>query len=68
VTRTSRPGPKLIRWIYGALTGHGYYPLIAAVWLILAIVASGIIVAANQGVFTPTTTNKAAWKTPPPAS
>jgi hypothetical protein len=25
----------LIRKIYGALTGHGYYPLIAAIWLIL---------------------------------
>jgi hypothetical protein len=28
--------------------------------------ASGIIVAANQGVFTPTASNKAAWRTPPP--
>jgi hypothetical protein len=25
----------LIRKIYGTLTGHGYYPLIAAIWLIL---------------------------------
>jgi hypothetical protein len=67
ITRTSPWSSKLIRKIYGALTGHGYYPLIAAVWLILAIVASGIIVAANAGVFTPTATNKAALKTPPPA-
>jgi uncharacterized protein YjbI with pentapeptide repeats len=66
VTRTSHRGPKPIRWLYDALTGHGYYPLRAAVWLILAIATSGIIVAANQGVFTPTATNKAAWKTPPP--
>ena len=66
VTRTSPWWSKPIRWIYGALVGHGYYPLIAAVWLILAIVASGIIVATNPAVFTPTATNKAAWKTPPP--
>ena len=32
----------------------------------LTIAASGIIVANHQGVFTPTATNKAAWKTPPP--
>jgi hypothetical protein len=25
----------LIRKIYGALTGYAYYPLIAAIWLIL---------------------------------
>jgi hypothetical protein len=67
VTRTSPWWSKLIRMIYGVLVGHGYYPLIAAVWLILAIVASGIIVTANAGIFTPTATNKAAWKTPPPA-
>jgi hypothetical protein len=67
VTSTSRGWPRLIRWIYGGLTGHGYYPLIAAVWLILAIVASGIIVAANPAVFTPTATNTATWKAPPPA-
>jgi hypothetical protein len=67
VTRTSPWWSKPIRGIYGDLTGHGYYPLIAAVWLILAIAASGIIVANHQGVFTPTATNKAAWKTPPPA-
>jgi hypothetical protein len=66
VTRASSGWSKLIRKIYGALTGHGYYPLIAAVWLILAIVASGVIVAANAAVFTPTAANKAAWKTPPP--
>ena len=67
VTRTSPWWSKPIRWIYGALVGHGYYPLIAAMWLILAIVASGIIVGTNAAVFTPTATNKAAWKTPPAA-
>jgi hypothetical protein len=66
VTLTSPWWSKPIRWIYGALTGHGYYPLVAAAWLIVAIVASGLIVATNQGVFTPAATNKAAWKTPRP--
>jgi hypothetical protein len=66
VTRTSPWWLKPIRWLYGGLTGHGYSPLRAAGWLILAIVASGLIVAANAAVFTPTATNKAAWKTPPP--
>jgi hypothetical protein len=68
VTRTSPRWSKLIRKIYGFLVGHGYYPLIAAAWLVLAIVLSGIIVATNPAVFTPTATNKAAWKTPSPAS
>jgi hypothetical protein len=67
VTRTSPWWSKPIRWIYGLLVGHGYYPLIAALWLILAIVASGLIVATNEAVFTPTATNKAAWKIPPAA-
>jgi hypothetical protein len=67
VTRTSPWWSKPIHWIYAALVGHGYYPLIAAVWLILAIAASGIIVATNAAVVTPTAANKAAWKTPPPA-
>jgi hypothetical protein len=66
VTRTSPLGPKLIRWIYGALTGHGYYPLVAALWLILAIVVSGVIVATHDEAFTPTDTNKVAWRRPPP--
>jgi hypothetical protein len=66
VTRTSPWWSKLIRKVYGLLVGHGYYPLIAAVWLIIAIVTSGIIVYTNAGVLTPTAANKAAWKTPPP--
>jgi hypothetical protein len=66
VTRTSPWWSKPIRRVYGALVGHGYYPLIAAVWLIVAVVTSGLIVAANPAVFTPTATNKAAWKIPPP--
>jgi len=67
LTRTSRRGPKPIRWLYDLLTGHGYYPLRAAGWLILAIIASGLIVYFNAADFTPTAANKAAWKTPAPA-
>jgi hypothetical protein len=66
VTRTSPWWLKPIRWLYGGLTGHGYSPLRAAGWLILAIVVSGIIVAANAAAFTPAATN-AASKTLPPA-
>jgi hypothetical protein len=66
VTRTSPWWSKPIRWTYGLLVGHGYYPLIAALWLILVIVASALIVHTNAVVFTPTVTNKAAWKTLPP--
>jgi hypothetical protein len=65
VTRTS-PFGRIYGALYGALIGHGYLPLLSAVWLIVAIVASGVIVATNEEVFTPTATNKAAWKIPPP--
>jgi hypothetical protein len=67
VTRTSPPGPKLIRWIYGALTGHGYYPLVAAFWLIIAVLVSITIVANHRDDFAPTATNRAAWKPDVPA-
>jgi hypothetical protein len=68
VTRTSPPGPKLIRWIYGALTGHGYYPLVAAFWLILAVLVTVGIVATHSEDFAPTATNRAAWKPDVPPS
>jgi hypothetical protein len=66
MTRTLRPSTKVFRWTYGAVAGYGYFPLLAAVWLICAIFFSGLIVATNPGAFTPTVANKAAWKTPPP--
>jgi hypothetical protein len=68
VTRTSRPGPKLVRWIYGALTGHGYYPLRAAFWLVLVVLVTMSIVATHRADFAPTATNRAAWKPNVPAS
>jgi hypothetical protein len=54
VTRTSRSGPKLVRWIYGALTGHGYYRLRAAFWLVLAVLVTISIVATHRADFAPT--------------
>ena len=68
VTRTSPPGPRVVRWIYDALTGHGYYPLVAAVWLILAVLVTIGIVATHNEDFAPTATNRAAWKPDVPAS
>ena len=65
VTRTSSWWSKPIRWIYGALTGHGNHPLAAAVWLIAAVVASGLIVATHEGASPQPPQNRAAWKTPP---
>jgi len=53
VTRTSRSGPNLIRWIYGALTGHGYYPLVAVLWLIAVLVPSALF-ATHRADFAPT--------------
>jgi hypothetical protein len=61
VTRTSPWSSKPIRWIYGALTGHGYYSLVAALWLILAVLMTVGIVATNRTDFAPTATNRAAW-------
>jgi hypothetical protein len=68
VTRTSRPGAKLVRWIYGALTGHGYYPLRAALWLIIAVLVTIGIVTTHRADFAPTAANTAAWKLSLPAS
>jgi hypothetical protein len=63
VTRTSPASAKVVRWIYGALTGHGYYPLVAALWLILAVLVTVGIVATHRPDFAPTATNKATYKT-----
>jgi hypothetical protein len=65
VTHTSPWRSKPIRWIYGGVVGHGYYPLRAALWLAGAILLSWIIVATQADVFTPTAANKGAiWSTP----
>ena len=46
----TRPG----RWVYGALVGHGYYPLVAAFWLCVALVAAAVLTGLNRDAFTPT--------------
>jgi hypothetical protein len=67
VTRTSPWWSKPIRWSYGALVGHGYYPLVAALWLILAVLVTIGIVSTHRDNFAPTATNRAAWKPDVPA-
>jgi hypothetical protein len=67
VTRTSPWWSKPIRWTYGALTGHGYYPLIAAGWLILAIFASWLIVTTHEAAFTPAASDKVVLRALPRA-
>jgi len=42
-----------LRLSYGALVGHGYYPLLAGFWLAMAILAGSIIVATNRVDFVP---------------
>ncbi|MEV6274832.1 hypothetical protein [Nocardia sp. NPDC051832] len=54
---------KLLRWVYMAVAGHGYYPLLAAVWLAGALLLGVLITAGNTEHFTPTdrvTANRAA--------
>jgi hypothetical protein len=46
--------------------GYGYYPLVAALWLIGAIGVSWLIVANTEAAFTPTAANTVTWRTPPP--
>jgi hypothetical protein len=58
-------GPEMIRYVYGALVGYGYYPLVAAVWLILALVVTIGVVTTHGEDFAPTASNKAAWKITP---
>lgn len=41
VTRHAPWWSKPVRWLYGAFAGYGYYPLLAAFWLVLAAVISG---------------------------
>jgi hypothetical protein len=55
VTRQSPSLPtKMLRSVYGAVVGYGYYPLLAGFWLAVVVVAGSIIVAANRADFVPT--------------
>ncbi|ORW86906.1 hypothetical protein AWB92_24790 [Mycobacterium sp. IEC1808] len=53
VTRQSPLLPKLLRCVYGAVVGYGYYPLLAAAWLIVVVLTGSIVVAANRNDFVP---------------
>jgi len=52
--------PRRVRWAYGAFVGYGYYPLLAAVWLLGAALVAFILVAGNAGLFLPTDITSAA--------
>lgn len=54
ITRHAPWNSKPLRWTYLVTAGHGYYPLFAAVWLVLALVAAIAIVALNASDFTAT--------------
>ena len=54
-TTKQSPWPtKLVRWVYRLLAGNGYYPLMAAVWLLAAVVAGSLLVSVNrEDIFPP---------------
>jgi hypothetical protein len=57
--RSTRHGPwwsKPGRWLYRVTTGHGYYPLIALVWLAVVFAAAYGITTARHEEFTTATT------------
>ncbi|MBP1054453.1 hypothetical protein J6397_30375 [Rhodococcus qingshengii] len=45
---------KPLRWIYLTVAGHGYYPLLAAIWLVGVLALGFLIVDNNSEHFTPT--------------
>jgi hypothetical protein len=53
-TKHSSWWSKPLRWAYGGLVGHGYYPMLAAAWLVVALVAATILTGLNLEAFTPT--------------
>ncbi|OFE10584.1 hypothetical protein [Rhodococcus sp. 1139] len=55
VTKNAPLPTKTLRTIYLAVAGHGYYPLFAAVWLIIALIAGVALVGTNRAHFVPTT-------------
>ncbi|MQP33456.1 hypothetical protein GEO20_15925 [Rhodococcus erythropolis] len=54
VTKNAPLPTKTLRTIYLAVAGHGYYPLLAAVWLIVALIAGVALVETNRAHFVPT--------------
>jgi len=55
-TRRTRGLTRIGRVLYELSVGYGHYPLVAAAWLILGIVATGVLCMSNQSAFVPTLT------------
>ncbi|MCT7293899.1 pentapeptide repeat-containing protein [Rhodococcus sp. PAE-6] len=58
VTKVAPWYSKITRWLYLIFAGHGYYPLVSAVWLLFALVAGFFLVDTNRDHFVPTTLNE----------
>jgi hypothetical protein len=54
VTRNAPWPTKLVRTIYLGVVGNGYYPLLAGLWLLVAVIAGIGLVANNRAEFVPT--------------
>jgi hypothetical protein len=54
VTRQSPVPTRILRRIYGALVGYGYYPWMAGFWLATVVLLGTIIVATTRADFVPT--------------
>lgn len=59
VTKTAPPTTKVARWGYLLAAGHGYYPLVAAFWLLVALIGGVALVDMNREHFVPTTISAA---------
>lgn len=47
------------QWFYGGVVGHGYRPMFALGWLLVAFACAWVVVAATPGSFLPTDPDKA---------
>jgi hypothetical protein len=57
---SNAPWPaKVGRTIYLCVVGHGYYPLLAGLWLALVVLAGSLIVASYRADFVPTNSDAA---------
>jgi uncharacterized protein YjbI with pentapeptide repeats len=53
VTAQSSQPTKLIRGVYSAVLGNGYYPMYAAAWLVLVLLVGWLIVGTNREYIVP---------------
>ncbi|MFC9419927.1 hypothetical protein, partial [Bacillus mobilis] len=55
--KTTRAAPftsKLIRWLYGAVVGYGYYPARVLLWLVALWICVFVLCSLNPQAFSPT--------------